>query len=191
MDYIRTFIAIKLNQDVTSRGAMLIDKLKRSEAVVRWVATAHMHITLKFMGEVPSIETPAVCKALATATAQHKRFDVEVVGAGAFPDVDRPRTVWAGIEEGKEQLEQLFLSVEDALHEAGYPCEARRYHAHVTLGRVRRGGPTQEKLAELLRDHNEYSCGHSTIEEVIAFSSSLEKGGPIYDVMGRGKLATS
>ena len=188
MDSIRTFIAIKLSREVTSRGATLIDKLKRSEAAVRWVSTEHMHITLKFLGDVPSIETPKVCRQIAQAAEQHNRFDVEVVGAGAFPDIDRPRTVWAGIEEGKEQLEALFTSVDDALHEIGFPCEARRYHPHVTLGRVRRGGPTQEKLSELLKDHNEFHCGYSTVEEVIAFSSTLEKHGPIYDVMGRGKL---
>ncbi|MFT5524275.1 MAG: 2'-5' RNA ligase [Pirellulaceae bacterium] len=189
MNSIRTFIAIQLSREVTLRGAKLIDKLKRSEAAVRWVATEDMHITLKFLGEVPSVETIHVCRQIAAATANHKRFDIEVVGAGAFPDIDRARSVWAGIEQGKEQLEQLFISVDDALHEIGFPCEARRYHPHVTLGRVRRSGPTQEKLSEILHNHAEFHCGFSTVEEVVVLSSTSEKGGPIYDIMGRGKLA--
>ena len=66
-----------------------------------------MHWTLKFLGDVDILETPAICDAVGRAVESLASFDVETHGVGAFPDVHRPRTVWIGMGRGSEQMIEL------------------------------------------------------------------------------------
>ena len=61
-----------------------------------------MHLTLKFLGDVPDTETPDICRVVAAAAAEFEPFEIICRGAGAFPDIHRPQTLWIGIEDGAE-----------------------------------------------------------------------------------------
>lgn len=189
MDAIRTFIAVDLSAATRSAARKLIEKLRPAGADVNWVEAKNMHLTLKFLGEVPSRDTPDVCKAVAEVAAQFEPLTVTCRGAGAFPDLDRPRTVWLGIEEGKEELAALQAAVDDAMLDLGFPREHRSFHPHLTLGRVKQGGPALSELSRLLEKHAEFDAGESDIDEVIVFASFLDRHAPpTYRPMGRGRL---
>ena len=59
---------------------------------------------------------------------------------------------------------------------------------HLTLGRVRKGGAARETLARRIDDNRDFLAGPTPVVEVTLFSSELEKGGPVYDVLGRAPL---
>src|SRR6185369_11266744 len=95
----RTFIAVELGPKVIRRAGDLIDKLRVTSAVVNWVRPQQMHLTLKFLGDVLDIETPDICRVVSQAVSEIEPFEIICRGAGAFPDIQRPKTLWIGIQE--------------------------------------------------------------------------------------------
>ena len=86
-----------------TRAGDLIDKLRVASAQVNWVKTQQMHLTLKFLGDVPDTETPDICRVVAGVARQFEPFEITLRGAGAFPTNEHPRTIWIGIEDGAER----------------------------------------------------------------------------------------
>ncbi len=185
---VRTFVAVELDDAVRRAAEELTEGFRRSGADVKWVAAANMHLTLQFLGDVPLPETAAVCKAVARAAREVEPFELEIRGAGAFPHPGRARTVWLGAGAGLDQMVSLHDRVEDALAELGFRKERRRYAPHLTIGRVRRGGPGLAELGTMIRDQADYAAGRCTLCEVVVFSSQLEPAGPVYTPLGRAPL---
>jgi len=188
MEKIRTFIAVEISKNTRKRACDLVNRLQRSEANVRWVVAENMHLTMKFLGDVPNTETPQVCRSVMDAVSNFSSIEIQCVGAGAFPDSKRPRTVWLGVETGKNELTELQQSVEKSLKPLGFKPERRRFHPHLTIGRVRSGGPQQRELAKLIEENASFEAGTSIIREVLILASFLDKTGPTYDVLGRAPL---
>jgi len=187
-DQIRTFVAVELSEDVRRGAAELIDVLRTASADVKWVEPHNLHLTLKFLDDVPLTQIPQVCTAVARAAAAVEPFLLEVLGAGAFPNADRPRTIWLGTGQGQSQMGQLHASLEEELSALGFRKEHRRFQPHLTLGRVRRPGPALRRLSDMLWQHRDYKAGTLEVAEVVVFSSRLERTGPIYEALGRSTL---
>jgi len=185
---IRTFVAVEINTAVREQTEQLIKRLQTAPVDVKWVEPRNLHLTLKFLGDVAAEETVRVCHAVARTAEQVAPFELELCGAGAFPNAQRPRTLWLGTGSGRELLETLHQRLESALRKLGFRRESRRFHAHLTLGRVRHGGPRTAELGELLRQYADYAAGRTTIRELVTFSSQLGRAGPTYEVLGRASL---
>ena len=95
-------------------------------------------MTLAFLGDVPNSDLNEICQAVAANTVSLDRFEVEVRGLGAFPNATRPRVVWAGVAatniNALNELQQLVIG---ALERIGHAPDDRRFHPHVTLGRIK------------------------------------------------------
>src|SRR5437762_11229109 len=107
MPRLRTFIAVEMSPRVIARAGDLIDKLRVAAAEINWVRTQQMHLTLKFLGDVPDTETPDICRVVDQVAAGLEPFEITCRGAGGFPYARDPRTVWTGIEEGAEELQRV------------------------------------------------------------------------------------
>ncbi|HAY79445.1 MAG TPA: RNA 2',3'-cyclic phosphodiesterase [Planctomycetaceae bacterium] len=190
MKTIRTFIAVDVSAQVQAAADAAMECLRGSGSAVNWLQPENVHLTLKFLGEVPNVEVHAVCREVQAAVAESGvlPFEVDCHGLGAFPDIERARTVWFGVRDGGEPLIQLHDAIDARLPKLGFASERRRFHPHVTLGRVKCGGRERQPLVDLLRTHQDWEVGAWPISEVLIYSSTLEKGGPIYDVMGRAPL---
>ncbi|HEY4760020.1 MAG TPA: RNA 2',3'-cyclic phosphodiesterase [Thermoguttaceae bacterium] len=184
---IRTFIAVEIDSALRARAKELIDILRASGADVKWVETHNIHLTLQFLGDVPEQQVTAVCKAVEQGAAQVQPFELEVGGAGAFPNTNRPRTIWIGAKEGHEHMVELHDNVALLLAEMDYRDEERRFQTHLTIGRVR-GGKNIVTLGQLLKQHADFQVGRMQVEKATIFSSRLEHGGPIYEVLGTARL---
>lgn len=188
MRKIRTFIAVELSDAVRRRAGDLIERLQASGVRVNWVAPENMHITLKFLGDQTDDEVATVCRAVLESVREQPPFEFECHGAGAFPNAKRPRTLWIGVRDGAESLRQLQRCVEEELAVAGYAREGRAFHPHLTLGRVRSGGPGINHLVELLEKASTFPAGSAMADEVVVFGSQLQRGGPRYEVLARAPL---
>jgi 2'-5' RNA ligase len=191
MPRIRTFIAVELSPSVIGRATQLIGKLASAGADVNWVKAPQMHLTLKFLGDVPDAETPDICRVVAAAAATVAPFEIVCRGIGAFPDTENPRTIWLGITQGGRELTELQSAIEEALkRELGYGKEQRRFHPHLTLGRAKRcDRQSLARLQELMAQHADYDADLAVIEEVVTFASFLGRGGPTHEPLGRAELA--
>jgi RNA 2',3'-cyclic 3'-phosphodiesterase len=187
-DTFRTFVAVETGDAVRKRAVELIKSLGAAGADVKWVERHNLHMTLKFLDEVPSREIARVCEAVAQAAGQQQPFELEIRGAGAFPSAGRPRTVWLGAGEGQELMIALQGRIDAALKQLGFRKEPRRFEPHLTIGRVRGGGPSVAALGQLLGQQAEFDAGRFLVSEVVVFSSELTREGPIYEALGRAEL---
>ena len=187
-EYIRAFIAVEIPPEIQERAGKLIARLDEAPVKAKWVTPRQLHWTVKFLGEIKLLEVPAVCKAVSAAVEPFTPFDLEAQGAGAFPSLERPRTVWIGAGPGAEQMVTLHDAIEEELSKIGFRAEGRRFRPHLTIGRIRQGGAGLQALADLLRQNEDYDGGLSTVFEVAILSSQLTREGPVYEPLGYAEL---
>jgi len=173
---------------VQQRAAELIGIFAATGAKISWVKPKNLHLTLKFLDEVPLSSIPQVSSAVQEAAAACEPFELELCTAGAFPNAGRPRTLWLGTGQGSESLANLHSALESALKSIGFPKEHRRFAAHLTIGRVRGPGPGLSELGPLIKQNAGFSAGRFAVTELVVFSSHLTPQGPIYEALSRAVL---
>ncbi len=188
MRKLRTFIAVETPPDVVGRAAQLAKRFAPVGADVKWVAAENLHWTVKFLGDINPRDLAEVCQAIAAAARTVPPFQMTVAGAGAFPNIDRPRTLWLAAGEGGDGLVRLAEAIETETTKIGFRREGRRYEPHLTIGRVRSGGPEQAELGRLLQEHADFAGGTMEVDEVVLFSSELRPEGPVYEALERVEL---
>jgi len=188
MARIRTFIAVDLAAGVKERLTALQEQLGRSGSGVKWTRAENLHLTLLFLGEVDELDVVAICRLVQQRARRHAPFALEVAGLGAFPNLRRPKVLWAGIAEGVADLCALHADLETGLLELGcYRREDREYTPHLTLGRLSHDDRADE-WAPILTKHIDWRGGTSPVDEVLVMASEMRNGGPEYSVLGRGPL---
>lgn len=188
MAKLRTFIAVDLPGEVVARAQRLCQELGEGADGIKWVEPQSMHLTLKFLGDVRENETYEICQAIDRAVGSLESFDVDCLGAGAFPNVERPRTLWIGIGRESEPLAQLHAAIEDAMADLGFHREPKRFLPHLTIGRVKRPGPYLANVSRLLAERADFDAGVASVDEVVLYASELAPEGPIYTPIGRTEL---
>jgi 2'-5' RNA ligase len=191
MARLRTFIAIDLGKPIRDRLVALQQTLARAGTEVKWVEPENLHVTLLFLGEVDDRAVVELCRAVTDCCAGLAGFRLEVERVGCFPNPRRPRTVWAGVGEGTQEVVALHDALEPPLLELGcYRREDRPYTPHITLGRVR-GDRSTDPLAAALNRHAGWQAGVAEVREVLVMSSELTPAGPVYTVLSRSPLKKS
>lgn len=190
MARVRTFIAVELSPRVMTRAGDLIDELRAVGAEVNWVRPQQMHLTLKFLGDVPDTETPDICRVIKQVADDFEPFEIVCRGAGAFPNLREPRTLWIGIRDGAEELKRLQSEIDDALKaKLGYGREQRAFHPHLTIGRVKHATEEQHRrLVEILEQQADFDADLAIIDEVVTFASFLGRSGPRHDPLDHAEL---
>ena len=188
MAQVRTFIAVDVGSAIRRTATTLQKLLAQCGADVKWVEPENLHLTLIFLGEVDDRELHAVCRAVSKAVVRESPFPIRVAGVGAFPTPRRPKTIWAGITDGAENLARIHDLIEPPLVElGGYRREDRPYTPHLTLGRIN-GEANSNLIAAEIPKHLAWAGGHSAIEEILVIGSELRRGGPTYTILGRAPL---
>jgi RNA 2',3'-cyclic 3'-phosphodiesterase len=129
----RLFIALEIPSPVRKNLAELLKSLHAVSPQTRWVRPETLHVTLKFIGEVPETKLSAIRMGLS-----HIRSDQSVTldfrGLGFFPNEKHPRVFWAGIE-ASPNLKTLAADIDKATEKLGIPSEQRAFSPHLTLAR--------------------------------------------------------
>lgn len=185
----RTFVAVEIPKEVSDQAGRLIARLERTSANVKWVESENLHLTLKFLGDVEAIFIPDVCKAVGAAVADQAGFELELGGVGAFPNINRPRTIWLGVTKGHDELLALHDAIDAALADLGFRSETRRFTPHLTIGRVKQPSGASDELSQLIAQHDGFVAGKLPVDEVAIVSSKLERDGPVYTMLGHSALA--
>lgn len=69
----------------------MIARLSTSGADVTWVKPKNLHVTLKFLNEIPNIEIVQVCRTVEAAVKDFEPFELVYRGIGAFPTSRIPK----------------------------------------------------------------------------------------------------
>jgi 2'-5' RNA ligase len=177
---VRLFVALELDDQARRLLADCQRQLADLDPSVRWVRPEQIHLTLKFLGEVPDPQVPSICQSLDGLTS-HGPVDFEMTGAGWFGSSRSPRVIWVGLAWPNAALEALQKDCESRMAAEGFPPEARAYRPHLTLGRVRdgRGNAEITRAIEAMRDRGVGPLAQ-TATEVVLFESRLHPSGAEY-----------
>lgn len=145
---------------------------------LRWTSAEKLHVTLAFLGEVPSHRVRGVVAAVDAAACVQGSFDVVLHGLGGFPDLEHPRVLFVEVEEGSAGFERVHRAFVDALDDDLRPADARGLHPHVTLARPKRP-PRPHELHEL---HDELRAWRWRFraQEIALVESVLDPAGARY-----------
>ncbi len=177
-DLLRVFIAIEIkNRDVLGSLIKVRDLIASSGADVKPVEDENIHLTLRFIGEVPRSTVEEVCKIL--TNLNHSKFDMHVKGIGVFPTIHRPRVVWAGVVDGASEVVKLHDLVEKELRRLRIPADREEFTPHITLLRVKSGRGV-DRLVKIIEEFKDADFGTTPVERVVLKKSTLTPRGPIY-----------
>jgi 2'-5' RNA ligase len=177
---VRAFFAVE--PDAASRAACteVAERLRRAPfgEGVRWVPPENLHVTLRFLGNVPREEVPALARAVGAAVAGSAPFEATLGAARVLPSPRRPRVVVLDLAP-EDALAALAGRVEEAVVAEGRAPERRAFRAHLTLGRVRgRKVPDVTGVAAAAEVR-------LPVREVVLFQSDLAPGGSRYTALER------
>ncbi len=185
----RTFIAVEAVDQVHASAMSVIDRLRSATENVKWVEPDNLHWTMQFLGDLSDVEMAEVCLRTVRTAARHEGFTMEARGVGAFPSIDRPRTLWLGAGEGHERFCELQADIEAALESLGFRGERRQFVPHLTLGRVGQGSHGGSVLSERLAKLADFDGGAMGVDSVTVYASELSREGPTYHVLARAPLS--
>lgn len=182
-EQIRSFIAIELPQNVKTGLAKLLSELgKTRHPFVKWVNPESIHLTLKFLGNIPFKQVAEINRLMEEAVQGTLPFHLEVSELGAFPNLKRPRVLWISIKGEIDTLLSLQQSIDSALAPLGFAEEKRPFTPHLTLARLReRTSPAERKIfAELVMSTNFESSYPLEVKTISLMRSQLLPEGAIY-----------
>jgi 2'-5' RNA ligase len=174
----RTFIAIELPERIKKKIEEVQAPLRKTNTFVSWVKPENIHVTLKFLGEVPEDKINEIFLATEKALEGTRKFTMSLKGMGAFPDSRRPRVIWLGAGSGEKELSFLANRVVEEMEKIGFPKEDRKFSAHFTIGRVK-SPKNIEKLMELVKS-SDFQTEDIEVNEVVVMKSQLHPAGAIY-----------
>jgi 2'-5' RNA ligase len=179
----RLFVAIDIEPVIASAIFRTMRTLRARAPDARWSRMESLHLTLKFLGEVPEERERPVTDALAGVSA--KAIRLRIAGLGMFPNVRSPRVLWAGVEP-TQTLANLALAVEDAAERLGFARETRPYFPHLTLARSRAPGDLQPLTSEI--NALEPDFGEEVADAFYLYQSHPGRGGYDYEKRRRFEL---
>ena len=191
MSLLRAFIAIDLSDETHHAIQDQAGRLRRSlgEDLVRWIPVSNIHLTLKFLGDIPDTHLDFLKQMLAQEVEAYSGFEMQVGGLGAFPSVKRPRVLWIGLH-APAALTSIQRAVESGTARLGYEQEARAFSPHLTIGRVRQNASPDDlhKIRVELESQQLGNIATSRVDSVQLFKSELQPGGAVYSRLFSAKL---
>jgi 2'-5' RNA ligase len=180
---IRSFIAIELPEEAKEGLARLRKELERGEhKFVKWVDPGGIHLTLKFLGNIPSKRVAEITEAIKEAAQGISPFHLEISGLGAFPSLRQARVLWVGIGGEVDKLSRLQQNIDSTLAALGFAKEERPFVPHLTLARIRQGAspPERRSFGELVGSTTFEDKYPVEVEAVRLMRSQLTPAGAIY-----------
>jgi len=191
MEQVRSFVAIELPEGLKEELVGLVERLKSGgHSGARWVDPRGIHLTLKFLGDVPVGRLDGITSALTEAVQGISPFRLEVGGLGVFPNPRRVRVAWVGVSGDIDRLQRLQQRVGTSLAALGFEAESRRFTPHLTLARVRdQTAPDEHQRFGQFIENTNFRAGHTIeVDAVCLMRSQLTRQGAIYSRINSVRL---
>jgi len=184
----RLFVALEIPSAVRENLAGLLKSLRAVSPQTRWVRPENLHLTLKFIGEVPETKLAAIRSALAGVRSDQS-VTLDFRGLGFFPGEKHPRVFWTGIE-ASPNLKTLAADIDVATEKAGIPREKRPFSPHLTLARFE---PPQlpDKLRTTIQENLAGDFGSLRTSEFHLIESKLKASGAEYTTVESFRFAAA
>jgi 2'-5' RNA ligase len=186
---VRTFLAIRVGDEVEAAIYRFIEELRAPNDGVAWARRDKLHVTLKFLGAaIDSARLVPLAEAVAAVGNAAAVFQVRTRGIGAFPNLRRPRVLWTGLES--QALIRLASQIEDAAAHLGFERAERPWAPHLTIARIRDARRVRSLLGRL-QAANQSEFGESRVSEIALYRSHLSSNGSTYERLASFPLSGS
>ncbi|RKZ31030.1 RNA 2',3'-cyclic phosphodiesterase [bacterium] len=183
---IRSFICLEIPKNIRETiDRNVTRQLKDCGVKCSWVKPENIHITLKFLGDIPEKIVPKISEILEKTVGDYNAISLSLGKVGKFGG-RTPRVIWVGNVGETEALKSLAESVDKSLLSIGFKREKRKFSPHLTIGRVRNPKGT-DKLLRLI-DEIELPETNFVVKRVILMKSELSPGGSIYTPLAEFEL---
>jgi 2'-5' RNA ligase len=184
---IRSFIAIELkDKDTIDNINSFTSRLKQNQPRLKSVEPENLHMTVKFLGNIPESLSPKIYNILKEEVNQKmfqgNRFKYILKGVGQF---NRFSVLWIKLLGDIQFLQSIKDSVEDLLNSKLKIQRDKRtkFTAHLTIGRLRKNRinyKTFEIFKKLIEENKTKEFGEFNISQIKLKKSELTPKGPIY-----------
>ena len=185
----RLFIALPLSTEVENFLGNIINDLKQKRGNVKWVDSKNIHLTMKFLGETDENKVEAIIESIKSVAAKHKSVDCTINKVNAFPNIKRPKVVWAGLEDiNLDKLEKIASDIDNEMSRLDFEKENKKFKSHLTLGRVK----DNKDMDELTKYLESYKIQPYDIlfDKIVLFKSTLTPQGAIYERLYEANLGS-
>jgi 2'-5' RNA ligase len=190
--FLRLFIALAVPQNVQKEIGRAQSQLRRSSppGTIRWTRPEQFHVTLIFLGDVPAAQVEALKVSVSGVSAGFPPLQLSAHGIGFFPNIQRPRVVWAGTGDGNGQLAELHRKLDEAARPFAPAEKPERFAGHITLGRFKPGHPAAiDKLLARAEVQRPRHFGDWEAGQVDIFRSELTSAGAMHSLFASFLLA--
>jgi RNA 2',3'-cyclic 3'-phosphodiesterase len=189
---LRLFFALPVPNEARARIAEVVERVQRDvgdgTARIRWVNIGALHLTLRFLGPTPGEKVEQLGAHADDVARATRPFDVTLRGGGAFPNGDRPRSLWIGVTDGAEALARLADALTAAAVDCGLVIETRPFAAHLTVARTD-GLRLGAEVARILRRTADELEIRFTADRLVLFRSQLGGGPARYEPLHESQFA--
>lgn len=185
----RTFLAVTIPLEIKNKIEKFIEEFKyetdKKRSNVKWVKIENIHITIYFFGNVGNQDLSILSNKLSEIGNTYPPFEISIKGVSAFPKPESPRVIWCGIIDNSNTLRKTNGFVRDIIRDnnLNVDIDNREFSPHLTIGRVK--GRYCDSLVKKIITSELREFGNFTINELVLFSSTLTKYGPIYNEIER------
>lgn len=165
----------------------LIATLNSFGPSLRTASVEHLHLTLKFLGDVADELRPEILQIMSRIAECEAQFSIHFRGLGTFPNLSQPTVVWAGVR-GVEPLVRIAETLSQSLAPLGFKPEPRRYRPHLTLARVKQR-LADDRLKSLVARLTEVEFARCEVTEFTLMESQRTSSGPVYNILESAALS--
>ena len=175
----RVFFCIPVDAKTQDKINALLDPIKSTIRVVRWVPEQNRHLTLAFLGNRPQGLVDKLTRSMDKFYQHEKGFRIGPSSLSRFPNSSG--NIIALVFKADAPLSGLYKVTQELLVANGFDFSRTQFRPHITLGRVRRNSRLETKLQQKT-DIN------LQVGKVSFYQSTLTPTGSIYVALKETRL---
>ncbi|TLM67832.1 MAG: RNA 2',3'-cyclic phosphodiesterase, partial [Actinobacteria bacterium] len=154
----------------------------------KWVAPGDLHVTLRFLGDVPAEDLDALAAAVGEAAAGREPFTIAPAAVKAVPSARSARMVWGVFADPDGAASALASAVSSAAAPWCRHDDPKPFRPHVTLVRARGRRPVPGDALAAANAQVKATAQPMSVAHVTLFSSTLTRQGAVYEEVARMPL---
>ncbi len=185
MSQIRAFLAIDLDDDLKPKINKIIREFKKIDANIKYVDLQNLHFTLKFFGDIDTEGIDVLAGKIENVVNDFDSFNIKIKGCGAFPNKNRIKVIWVGLDED-QILKELHDKLDKEFTSLGFDLD-KKFSSHLTIGRMR-SAKGKDKVKRTIESFKNVDIGSMEVTSIVLKKSTLTPAGPIYEDLIEFKL---
>ncbi|EEF60217.1 RNA 2',3'-cyclic phosphodiesterase [Pedosphaera parvula] len=176
VEIFRLFIALPVPEFVKEELKRVQSELRLNlpGGSVRWTRMDQCHLTLRFLGNVPSDAVSELSAAVKRSCSEFPLVHLKAERIGFFPNERRPRVIWVGVSDDSGNLRALQAVLSKAVSPFTTEVDAKIFSGHLTLGRIQNLHARDVKmLGDLARGSTDRIFGEWTADRIDIMRSEL------------------